>query len=49
MEEKPVTGTTLLKYATPPDIFQTHTNNYRIRIRGIGLISWNSVRAKVVK
>ena len=47
MDEIPVTGTTILEYATPPDIFPTHTNNYRIQIRGIGLISWNSVRAQV--
>ena len=38
MEEKIVTGTTLLEYATRPAILSNHTNKYRIRIRGIGFI-----------
>ena len=47
MEDKPFTGTTLLEYATPPASLPTHTNNYRIWIRGVGLLSLNSVKAQV--
>ena len=47
MEDKPVAGTTILGCTTPPAILLTQTSKYRIRIRGIGFISWNYVRSQV--